>query len=281
MLKNKLMRRALVATLVTSASVAAMVPATPAHAITPTAVIDANTIWLRNTQEPRTWPYWPWDGDEPEIATVAYRSTPGVVGSTRAWMVGDTRELHSGASRGTVVNIPDSVGRAQFDNVSLRTPAQMLAGQMPELIGTITIAFESDGTSNDLLTSLIRTYVVPAVRTQIAGLLEPLQLGSFPSDSVLRDRFNRAVSAVKSAADLAFWQKLAIWLASGTDPDDRVGYGISIFAAVDPSLASFADDLLGGLVTAPTGIGGALAPRTFTEEYVGDHCDYQASFAVS
>ena len=196
-------------------------------------------------------------------------------------MVGDTRELHSGASRGTVVAIPDSVGRAQFDGVSLRTPIQMLAGQMPEILGTITIAFESDGTSNDVLTYLIRTYVVRAVRSQIAGFLEPLRLDMFPSDAALRTRFDQVVAGIRQSAELGFWEKLAVWLASGGDPDDRIGFNVSVFAAVDPSLAWFADDLLGGLMPRTSGVAGALERRSFTEEFVGDHCDYQVAFTVS
>jgi len=268
--------------LATTAAVGTLSPS-PAHAIAPVAVIDADSLVVNQASEPRVWPYWPWDGDEPQIAVITYRSTPGVVGSTQVTAIGDTRELHSTAVRGTNVTIPDSQGRAAFSGVTLRTPAEMLAGRMPEILGTITVAFESDSTSTSTMSSVVRDTIVPAVRTQIAKLVEPLTLSAFASDAQLQDRFNRAVSAIKSAANLSFWQKIGVWLASLTDPDDRIGFKVSAFAAVDPSLWDMADSMLGGLIPASQGVGGALRPRTYTQDFVNadEGCNYRVTFRVS
>lgn len=75
--------------------------------------------------------------DTPAIAVVAFRTRPGVPGSTRVWAASTFRQVCSGARAGTSCTIPDHIGRIHFGGVAMPTMDEIRAGARPEIIGTV------------------------------------------------------------------------------------------------------------------------------------------------
>jgi hypothetical protein len=199
-------------------------------ALSPGWYIDSDNLHVYNADEDGIFS----DGDEPEVAVVAFRTKLGVAGSTQAWKVSNWNEICTHADAGDNCTIPDSQGRAFFGNVSTPTLAQIGAGVAPELVGTIQVTMESDATPYWLLNQRLDA-LVSATRTELAAAAENLT----PADIVnnLGTRFSGLADRIKSRVELPWWQGLGAWLASAGDPDDKVGVMATVMVGVDQSLA--------------------------------------------
>lgn len=234
--------------------------------------IDANTLRSIVQQETNIT-----RGDEVYVASIAFRSTPGVPGSTSAWFTGglsDVTNVHQGETH----TIPDSMGRITFPNVTRRSAADIVGGQSPEIIGTLTVAFESDLTSNSKINSMM-VDIADVVETEVGDLLEPITPGSVSAEeftALLGD----AAADIQDQVEPSTRQKIGLFLGSFGDPDDLVAFKLNVFVAVDESLTAFVDDLIGDAIPATDGVGGALANRTYTQRFTGAGASYDVGFRV-
>jgi hypothetical protein len=240
-----------------------------AVADTATWAIDANTLKSLDQQETNFT-----KGDEVYVASIAFRSTPGVTGSTHAWFHGglvDIDNVHLGETH----SIPNGMGRVTFGNVTRVSAADVAAGHLPELVGTITIVFESDRSPDNAIDSLL-TGVASDLRPVLAGIVEPLSLGSD-----LASQLAGAGAQIQEAVAPTVLQQIKLFIVSGADPDDLVAARVNVFAAVDDALAPLVDDQLGDAIPDDLGVGGALRPRTYSQDFEGGGAKYRVSFTVS
>jgi hypothetical protein len=240
------LRRALIASLVAlgmgSAAIGGTVvpaSATPraATSLSPGWYIDSDNLHVFNADEDDFWS----DGDEPEVAVVAFRTKLGVRGSTSAWKVSNWSEICTNADAGDNCTIPDWQGRAFFGNVSTPTLAQIAAGVAPELVGTIQVTMESDATPYSALNQRLDS-LVNATRTELAATAENLTPADIAGN--LGTRFSGLADRIKKRVEVPWWQDLATWLGSFSDPDDKVGVMATVMVGVDQSLADQVNLLL-------------------------------------
>jgi len=268
---------------VTLATVGVLSQTTPASAApaapavdTFTWTIDTNTMRVSDAQEEGLFS----DGDEPYVAIIGYRSRFGTPNSTFAVWGGDLRELSGGADDGDNLSVPDAMGRYFFPGVTRVSAANVAAGQAPELVGTITVAMESDATPWSSIRGFFNELTTVA-RQEIASVIENTTVADFVGASMdpvrkqqLADRIEAAVGRIESRVRPSFWEALGLWLSSWSDPDDRIAFKLSAFAAVDSSLASFVEAELVKVIPPSRGVAGALQTRSTSVTYAGDGATY-------
>jgi hypothetical protein len=244
--------------------------------------IDANRMRVPDAQEESLFS----DGDEPYAIIIAYRSRFGTPNSTFAVWGGDLRELSGGADDGANLAIPDAMGRYFFPGVTRVGAADVIAGQAPEIIGTITVAMESDATPWSAIRD-ISNRLTTVIRQEIATIVEGTTMADFVGATMdparkqaLADRVEAAVGRIQSRMTPSFWQALGLFLSSWTDPDDRIAFRMSAFATVDSTLSSFVDAELARVLPPSLGVGGALTTRNITQRYAGDGATYDIESAI-
>jgi hypothetical protein len=267
-----------------AAAAAAPAGASPTGAASPAApavdtrdwAIDANQMVTNNVQEDS----WFSDGDEPYIAVIGFRSRFGTPGSTSAWFQGGLSELSGGAEDGDVLNIPDAQGRVTFPGVTRLGLGEILGGQNPEVVGTITVAMESDATPWSAMRSIFGN-LASVAGTEIAGVIETTTLIDVVGNPQgLADKFATAVSNIENGTKMSIWEQLRIFLQSWGDPDDRIGYRFSAFVAVDDTLTALVDQQIGNVLPPDKGFGGGLSNRTASIPFSGDGATYTVNYAV-
>ena len=240
-------------------------------------VIDANTLTTSNIQEDG----WFSDGDEPYIAVIGFRSRFGTPGSTNAVFRGGLRELSGGADDGDRLNIPDSMGRMGFPGVTRIGLGEIASGANPEVIGTITVAMESDATPWSSMNTIF-TNLASVAKTEIANVIETTTLLDVVSGATpLADRFEQAVQRIENGTRMSFWEELGLFLQSWADPDDKIDFGFSAFITVDDTLTGLVDTEIAKVLPPDKGFGGGLSNRTATLPFSGDGATYRVAFAVS
>ena len=183
---------------------------------------------VRNADEDDAWS----DGDEPYFVTIGFRSKFKTPGSTKiTWSGHLDDDWADGVDGGGKRAIPAAMGLVTFENVDRPTLQQITAGAMPEVLGAIVVAFESDATPFDAIRSKIHE-VEGEIRNQLVPLIEQGQLDIFNPGPQIK----AAVKAVKDSVTPSTFEKIKIWLSSFGDPDDLVGFEALTFAAVDPGI---------------------------------------------
>lgn len=260
------------------AQAAPAAPAAPAAATVDSRdwAIDANTMVTNNVQEDS----WYSDGDEPYIAVIGFRSRFGTPGSTTAWFQGGLSELSGGAEDGDVLNIPDAQGRVTFPGVTRIGLGEILGGQNPEVVGTITVAMESDATPWSAMRGIFGD-LAGVAGTEIANVIEPTTLIDVVNNPQgLADRFETATANIEAGTRMSTWEQLGIFLRSWGDPDDRIGYRFSAFIAVDDSLTALVDQEIANVLPPDKGFGGGLSNRTASIPFSGDGATYTVNYSV-
>lgn len=257
--------------------------------------IDQNTLVAVDAQEES----WLSDGDEPYIGVIAFRSKFGTPGSTTARFLGGLKELHGGADDGDSMSIPDSMGRANFFNITRVNGIDMIGGINPEICGTVTVAMESDATPFSAMSTGFSEAAKIAKR-EIAAIIETTTISQIISDpDTFQQKINDMSNRLRKRAELTVWERIGQTLISWGDPDDRIGAKVALFLGVqDPvltpeqlaivklfrpdaaaMLTNF-DATLAASVPAGQGIAGLLKKRSFTQSFAGDGATYRVSYNV-
>jgi len=249
-------------------------PPAAAAADTATWFIDANTLHCIDQQETNLT-----HGDEVYVASIRFRTTLGVAGSTSTAFTGglvDINDLNTGESR----TIPNSMGRVAFPNVTRLGAAELLAGQHLQVIGTATTVVESDLSSNNLVNKLF-TEAADEVRPILAAATEGLSLADLTDEDALPGVFAQLVTDVNDAIQPTLLQKLKLFVTSFGDADDPIDRKLNVFVAVDDALAPLVDDTLGDALDPSVGVAGALRTRSYTQRFEGRGAIYDVDFSVS
>lgn len=241
---------------------------------TATWAIDANTLRSLDQQETNLT-----KGDEVKIASLILRTTPGKPGSTSLRAQGPTGEI-ANVHQGEVHPVPNAIGRVTFSGVTRRGLADVLAGNNPELLGTLTAVLESDLSDDDTIRKL---FVEAADEAEpiVANAIESLSLADLANPDALADKLADVVAKVRAAVEPTFGEKLGLLITSFGDPDDPIDDKLNLFVAVDDTLAPTVDAALADAVPASQGVAGALRPRTYDQTFTGKGASYRITFQVS
>ncbi len=235
--------------------------------------VQATTFHVVDAQEEA----WYSNGDEPYIAVIKWRVTPGTPGSTQVSLLTELDdELASNMYDGSSVGIPAANGLVEFDNVTPVALQQVLTGSVPELLGTVVIAIESDNTPWGTINNLMHD-VEASLATELANIVEPLTIADLTNPQVIADGLGQAAANVQAAITPDFWDSVLLFLGSLGDPDDVIGIGFTVWVATAGPLA---DVINASLPAALPGnaIGGAwsnnLNPVNGSLTFSGDGATY-------
>lgn len=176
------------------------------------------------------------NGDEPYFVFFGFRSRIKTSGSTQAfWSNFLDDDWADGVDDGAQKAIPAQMGTLTFPNVIQVNANEVLSGtQMPEVVGFVAIAIESDGTPFGSIRSLMND-VRNAISVQVKKLVEDGQLDPKNPGPAIQ----RAIQEVQNSLNLSTWEKIKLFLVSFTDPDDVIGIQAKVLLAGDPSLKPF------------------------------------------
>ncbi|MGH9187494.1 MAG: hypothetical protein ACRD0U_17040, partial [Acidimicrobiales bacterium] len=230
--------------------------------------IDGQTLTAIDAQEEA----WFSDGDEPYVAVIQFRVTPGTQGSTQVQFLGNLQEVAQNIDDGDSAPIPDAMAATSFPNVTLVGMEDVLAGQSPEIVGAVTVAMESDASPWSAINGIM-TDVRNELDTQLRAQIETLSLADILDPDTASERLAEAARRVEAAASPSFWQSVGIWFESFGDPDDVIGFKVLLFVAVEGPLADAVDTRLATLP--PQLVGRALRPGPLDVDYSGDGATYR------
>jgi len=217
---------------------------------------------------------WFSDGDEPYFIVINFRSRFNTPNSTSVWnndFDNDkwAKRVHDGSER----NIPFSMGYSLFANVQRISLQNILAGTMPEIIGALVIAMESDsspwGTIGDMVDDLSG-----AIRTELEELIEGggLNLAN-PGPDIAE-----SLQDIRDSVVPGFWEAVGMAIGAVSDPDDVIGFHLFLFAAVNNTVPvnfpPVANVTSGRLITREFVIG--TNPIVFR----GDSADYRVTTRI-
>lgn len=176
------------------------------------------------------------NGDEPYFIFFGLRSRPNTPGSTAVfWNNYLNDDWADGVDDGAQKPIPWQMGTLDFPDVILPTANEVLSsGKMPEILGFIGIAIESDATPFSSIRALMND-VRDAIFVQVKKLVEDGQLDPNNPGSAIQE----AIQDVQSSLNLSTWEKIKLFLSSFADPDDVIGIQAKMLVAGDPSLKPF------------------------------------------
>jgi hypothetical protein len=255
-------------------------PKAHAESVGRNVAIDADVLFVKDAQEEGFLS----NGDEPYIAVIGYRGTLGVRGSTSTWFQGGLRELRGAVSSSPDDDdfclIPNSMGRTQFANVVRRSSTDLVKGRTPEIVGTVTIAFESDATKfTDISWRMWQAAF--ELRKQLDPIIGNVSLGGSMSGATLGQKLAGVIPAVKKAAKGSTYSRVATGLNSFGDPDDTIGYAVTGFVAVDDTAAATVDNWIKAQIPTSLGEFGALKKTGVWQTFKGDGATYNVLVGVT
>jgi hypothetical protein len=210
-------------------------------------------------------------GDEPYFVVLAIRARFLHPGSTRVvpnlyrddkW----ANNIKAGQSR----DIPAPMGVLSFADVNPLREADIRRGRMPELLGAVIIAMESDGTPWRQIDRLVER-IRAVVEREAADLVESGTLDlDEPGPAIAA-----AIRRIQGSVTVGTAEAVKIWAASFTDPDDIIGAHFLLFAVVEPDLERTIR-----LQSTSAATMGVLKPRPLALRFVGDGADYGVSGQV-
>ena len=257
------------ATQTTTAAAPQPVAAPPA-----TWFLDANTLKCIVQQETNLT-----HGDEVYIASIKFRTKPSVAGTTSVVFTGGLVNIEN-VNTGETHPIPNSMGRIAFANVTRLGATELGAGQVPEVIGTITLAFESDLTRKAKVEKLF-TEAADEIEPILATASESVTVEDLLDEGVLEDLLDQLIEDILEAVELTVGQKLLLFVGALGDPDDPIDRKVNVFFAVDDVLAPLFDAGVANKLDPARGVGGGVRTRTYTQRFSGRGATYDISFTLS
>ncbi len=171
-------------------------------------------------------------GDEPYIVTIGFRSRYRTPNSTYTfWNSYINGDYFSGLGNGAVRTLPAFMNGVSFSNLNRVSLSNILAGQMPEIIGAISISIEDDLTSDGTMKSVMND-AAAALKSVLVNLIEQGQIDLNDPSASIEDAINR----VRSSFEPSFFEKVVLFLRSFADPDDVIGFHAFVYAVTDASV---------------------------------------------
>ena len=220
---------------------------------------------------------WYSNGDEPYLAVIQFRVTPGVPGSTETRFLGNLQEIAQHVDDGDTVNIPASMAATSFPDVTKIGFSKILAGESPEILGAVTVAMESDGSPWSAINGIMND-VRNELDSQLRQQIEPLSFADIVTPGAAAARLDEAARNIQAAASPSFWRSVGIFFSSFGDPDDVIDFKVLFFVAVTNDLAPVVDAQLASL---PDDIvGRTLRNESLQVDYSGDGATYRINWDV-
>lgn len=177
------------------------------------------------------------DGDEPYLIMVNFRSRFFTPGSTNVFVNRfENEDWANGIERGQTRNIPANMGVATFENVRILPIADIRAGTMPELIGSIVLAMESDAMPWGEVRNLVNS-LTGALRTELVRLVEGGALGIGTTSAEANAEVTASLRRINESVTPNARDALRIGLNSYGDPDNFVGVHTFLFVTAEPTSA--------------------------------------------
>lgn len=249
-----------------------------------TAFIDYHRIQVFNAQETA----WHEDNDELRLATISFRTTPGVAGSTEVVFNEDSVDrVASDLDDGDVRIIPNSRGLYTFEDLDIVTFEELLAGDVPEIFGQLVIGIEDDGTPTSAIRGLLRD-VRDELDVQLRNIIETMSIADILADpDGLAERFSQAAVEIEEAATPGLLEKIGLFVSSFFNPDDILSFNFLFFVPVGPVLAPIVDDAFSNLpdnvfggALPTTLIGGEIPPKVFELDFEDSETHYRVTTYV-
>jgi len=219
------------------------------------------------------------NGDEPYVAVIQFRVTPGIAGSTRVHFLGNLSEIATHIDDGDSASIPAAMAATSFPNVLTADLGDIVAGRSPEIVGAVTVAMESDASPWSAVNGIMND-VANELDAQLRAQIEPLSFSQILDPATAADRLAEAARRVEAAATPSFWRGVGIWFSSFGDPDDVIGFKVLFLVGVTGNLADAVDaKLASGLPD--TVVGRALRPGPLDVDYAGDGATYRIRWNVT
>ncbi len=237
--------------------------------------VDGQTLTAIDAQEES----WYSNGDEPYVAVIQFRVTPGVAGSTQTRYLGHLQEIAQHVYDGDSATIPDAMAATSFPNVTLVGFDDVLAGKRPEIVGAVTVAMESDASPWSAIDGIM-TDVRNELDAQLRLQIETLSLADLLDPTTAADRLAEAARRVEAAASPSFWRSVEIWFSSFGDPDDTIGFKVLFLVAANGELADAVDERLSSGLPASV-VGRALRAGPIDIDYAGDGATYRIRWDVT
>lgn len=187
------------------------------------------------------------NGDEPYFVNIGFRAKLGVSGSAQTiWNGFLNDKWAAGITGGQTRAIPAAMGRVEFPGVTMLDVLAMtqLIGKpkpetpRPEIIGVVSLAFESDSTPFSAISSKmneVRNAISGALTDIIANNTTPI--GKLTA-AQLQGSVKMASDALSAKLTPTIWEAVSLFLQSFTDPDDFVGLRIRWFTNVMPEVVA-------------------------------------------
>lgn len=220
------------------------------------------------------------NGDEPYLAVIQFRVTPGVPGSTDVRFLGNLSEIAQNIDDGDSATIPDSMALTSFPNVRYADLQQIIGGTSPEIVGAVTVAMESDASPWSAINSIMGD-VTAELDNQLRTQIEPMTFLDIVNGDTAATRLKTAAEAIQAAAEPSFWRGVGIFFSSFGDPDDVIGFKVLFNVAVAGSDLQDAVDAKLGAGLPPSVVGGALRNESFDVDYSGDGATYRVRWNVA
>jgi hypothetical protein len=219
------------------------------------------------------------NGDEPYVAVIQFRVTPGIAGSTQVRFLGNLAEIATHIDDGDSATIPAAMAATSFPNVLTAGLSDIIAGRSPEIVGAVTVAMESDASPWSAINGIMND-VTNELDAQLRAHIEPLSFSQILDPATAADRLAEAARRVEAAATPSFWRGVGIWFSSFGDPDDVIGFKVLFLVGVTGDLADTVDaKLASGLPDAV--VGRALRPGPLDVDYSGDGATYRIRWNVT
>jgi hypothetical protein len=165
-----------------------------------------------------------------------------------------------------------------FPNVTLLTTDDVLTGKLPEIVGAVTVAMESDASPFSAIDGIMND-VRAELDRQLRSQIETLTLGDLLNPTAVSDRLADAAKKIEAAASPSFWRSAGIWLRSFGDPDDTIGFKVLLFVAAQGTLADLIDAKLATGLPSDV-VGRSLKAGPLDVDYSGDDATYRITWNV-
>lgn len=175
---------------------------------------------------------WLSDGDEPYFIMISFRSRFSTPDSTSTWTNDYDDDdwaagVDDGNERNISVGIP-SMGFTGFVDVQRVSLQNLRRGVMPEILGALVIAMESDSTPWRSIRSMVNN-LKNAIEEELERLVEDGELNLLNPGPDIQE----AVQNIFDSLAPDFWDIVGAVVESAGDPDDVIGYHLFLYAAVD------------------------------------------------
>jgi len=172
---------------------------------------------------------WLSDGDEPYFIMISFRSRFNTPNSTSVWNNDyDDDRWANGIDDGKERDIHFSMGYSLFANVQRISLQNIQAGTMPEILGALVIAMESDSSPWRTINNMVDD-LRDAINEELEQLIEDGELNLLnPGPDIIE-----SLQDIRDSVVPDFWESIGMVIEAGGDPDDIIGFRLFLFAAVD------------------------------------------------